>query len=117
MTYKTTMGAPLTERESNRIDEAREALREMLAAVLDRALHEPRDLLNEVSDIIGACWTLRAAIEQGWGRANDRAFRAPPSKPGRIVGYGPKEAPKVSLDEFSHEEILEALAVLKGEGK
>jgi hypothetical protein len=80
------MNAPLTQAEEARILEKWDHLTAMFIADLKR-INDPLEMLNLINGIIGACWEVRRAIDDGWHAANRRAFPDPPRAKRKIVQY------------------------------
>jgi len=78
MNYHSTMGAPLTENESRRIDIAWEALRGLSRSEPNNA--DPAQMLEHGTALIMAVYELRRAIDDGWFYANKRRFPPPETK-------------------------------------
>lgn len=75
--FRSTMNAPLTAGECERIIKTWSALRSITLP----ANPDPLEMLDVITDIIMACWETRRAISDGWYYANKRAIPDPPRTP------------------------------------
>jgi hypothetical protein len=119
-TYKSTMGAPLTDDEEARIRDAWNALWEtahlpaltQLNPGFDRGILEPVEMLNHATNLVLAIQELRVAISEGWYYANKRAFPGPVPKPRVSSSEFASEILKLG---FTDEEINAAIAQIRAE--
>lgn len=105
--WKSTMNAPLSADEEERILRAWWALEALAQAQTE--LTDPVEMLDHVTDLIMAAYELRRAIGDSWNAANARAFPGPAAKPRLVVRNIPTH-----LD-VTEDELLAALAIIRSE--
>jgi hypothetical protein len=74
--WKSTMNAPLTEAEEDRIQNAFSELQGLCDTIYE-ADPTPIEMLGHVTDLIMQCYHVRRAIDDAWYESNRRAFPAP----------------------------------------
>lgn len=88
--WTSTMGAPLTAEEEDRIAEAWGSLLDIEDGAVSRSA-SPLDMLNYCTDLVMAIYEVRRAINTAWNDANARRWPTPPReakpKPTRIVAF------------------------------
>jgi hypothetical protein len=97
-TWKSTLGAPLTEAESARILDTWIGLyHHTLALPHPVSQPEPIQMLDYITGTIMACWEVRRAIDDAWFHANKRAV--PQS------GSRPRPTRKLTIHNLSDEQL------------
>ena len=110
--WKSTMNASMTEAECKRIKDAWADIYHQALAVPGQP--EPLEMLDWITDMIGHCWEVRRAIDDGWHEANRRAFPGPAPRERRQPALSQELASALAM--LSEDQIKEALeAISKGE--